>query len=102
MEETGVSIMSKDTIMELIKKEVNVAETLLNIINEISIEYRSTGEVIIRLYRPKEDNKTVDPYIHLAEEEEKYRKEKYNTITVKPKFEPEVIHDREPYKIPER
>jgi hypothetical protein len=94
--------MEKDTIMELIKKEVHVAETLLNIINEISIEYRSTGEIIIRLYRPKEDNKTVDPFVRLAEEEEKYRKEKYNTITMKPKFEPEMVYEHEPHKVSER
>jgi hypothetical protein len=55
------------------------------------------------LYRPKEDNKKngdmindiVDP---LVKEEEK--KKKYNTITVKPKFEPEMIYS--PYKISER
>ncbi len=56
--------MGKETIMELIKKEVAIADKLKNIINEISIEYRSTGEIIIRLYRPKEDNKKIGDLIN--------------------------------------
>jgi hypothetical protein len=86
--------IGNDNIIELIKKEVAIADKLKNIINEISIEYRSTGEIIIRLYRPKEDNKKngdmindiVDP---LVKEEEK------------PKFKPEMIYDRKFYKISE-
>lgn len=50
--------IGNDNIIELIKKEVAIADKLKNIINEISIEYRSTGEIIIRLYKPKD---IVDP-----------------------------------------